>query len=154
MLGSSSEGRAREHTPWLRYTLIGAAVVALVALIGVGGSIALGDDDGGISAEEDAAAVVQQFVNALAARDLDTIYALQADSYKAVCPRIAFDEAFASLITRPLEGPATVTVRGDTAAASLFEVQEDGSRERAIMPLVRENGEWRLARPSVSGCRP
>jgi hypothetical protein len=100
--------------------------------------------------------VVQRFVDALATNDGDALYALQEDGYKQACDRDSFQRlVVARLPSLPLEGPASITVRGDTATASLFEVQADGSKERAVISLVMAgNGSWRLAAPSTTGCTP
>jgi len=155
MLSSTTEkGRRRNRrTPWGRIALIAALVLALAA-IGVGGAVVVSNDDAAPTDEESAADVINAFVTALGTRDVDAVYALQAESYKRVCPLVAFRDAFAELNLKPLEGPASVRVAGDTAGAALFEVQEDGSRQRVVIPLIRENGEWRLGRPSETGCLP
>jgi hypothetical protein len=142
-----------------------AAVLALSLAVGIGLANTLGDDDDGDEAqavptatripEEAAGEVVRSFIQALAARDVETMYALQEDRYKQVCDREAFEQVAQSLIVSPLEGPAELVVRGNTAGASLFEVQPDGRRERAVIPLVRQpNGDWRLAAPSSTRCTP
>lgn len=107
-------------------------------------------------AQESAARVVQQFVEALARHDADALYALQQDSYKEVCDRAAFDGVVNSLDIRPLEGPATIRLSadGNLGSASLYEVQPDGSRQPATIAVVRQPDGWRLAAPSDTGCQP
>lgn len=98
--------------------------------------------------------VVQRFIDALVTRDADGLYAIQEDAYKQVCDRESF-QLVADRLVQPLEGPASIVVKGDTAAAALLEVQADGSKQRAVIPLVKQaDGSWRLAAPSSSGCVP
>ena len=149
---------ARRGTPGA----VGLAAIVVWALIALasGGC----DDDGtgqpstAPTARPEVAAseVVQQFVAALGTGDADALYAIQSDAYKQVCSREQFQSVATRLLqAQPLEGPAQVVVEGNAGRASLFEVQADGTREQAFVPLIREpNGEWRIAPPSATGCLP
>lgn len=72
-----------------------------------------------------------------------------------VWPRESFQNVADNLVAQPLEGSASVVVRGDTAAAALQEVQPDGTRVRVVIPLVKQaDGTRRLTAPSLTGCTP
>jgi hypothetical protein len=151
-------------TLFARQGIVGGAILLVLAL-GVAIALTLGGENDHDPARVEATAtsrpeveasdVVQRFVEALGTDDIDTLYAIQAESYKQICARDEFESFAAQLQTSPLEGPAQVVVQGDAAQASLYEVQADGTREQVFVPLVREpNGDWRIAPPSTTGCLP
>jgi hypothetical protein len=129
------------------------AVVMGVQLVRHGDDDAVSDTPSAFEAEQAVTEAVQRFVAALAIRDTDALYDIQEESYKRVCRRDAFESIAEQLRSQPLEGPVRVAVRDDVAAASLLEVQPDGSRVRVAIQLARESdGTWRLTAPSRTGC--
>jgi len=137
----------------------------LLVVIGVTLTLVLANDSGNdlvgieptstLQPEAAAGEVVQRFIDALVKRDADGLYAIQEDAYKQACDRESFQLVADRLNPQPLEGPASIVVKGDKAAAALFEVQPDGSKQRAVILLVKQaDGSWRLAAPSSSGCVP
>lgn len=137
--------------------IVGVAIVAVFTLTGDDppDSVSQIAPTPTLQPEAGAGAIVSQFVEALRTKDADALYAIQEDAYKRVCDRAAFQAVADSLETSPLEGPASVVVTGNTAGASLIEVQSDGTRVPVVVPLLRQDdGQWRLAAPSYDGCRP
>jgi hypothetical protein len=142
----------------------GLVLVVLVVAVAIGSTMLRGRDSAPlrvaatatpISNELAIETLVLRFIEALRAGDADTLYALQAESYKRVCSRQDFGPMVAALKKQQLEGPTNIKVQGDVAAAQVNERLADGSTSQGIIPLTREvDGSWRLAPPSSAGCVP